>query len=115
MLETLQDRLVTELRLAGASTIDKAGLLLAEFLRRSNARFTVAEEQPEMAYRPAPDGLPLTETIRLKDTRKVARANTVKYQWRALQLLPEADRPSDSGLHVGFMERADGELLIRYQ
>ena len=38
----------------------------------------------------------------MKDTRKVARDNTVKYQWRVLQLLPGA-------------ERADGELMIRYQ
>ena len=51
MLETFQDRLVTELRLAGASTIDDAGLVLQEFLPRFNARFAVAAEQPEMAYR----------------------------------------------------------------
>ena len=35
-----------------------------------------------------PAELSLTETICLKDTRKVARDNTVKYQWRVLQLLP---------------------------
>lgn len=115
MLETFQDRLATELRLAGASTIDEASLVLQEFLPRFNARFAVAAEQPEQSYRPVPEDLSLTETICLKDTRKVARDNTVKYQWRVLQLLPEADRPSYAGLRVDVLERAGGELLIRYK
>ena len=115
MLETLQDRLVTELRLGGASTIDEASMVLQEFLPRFNARFAVAAEQPETAYRPVPEELSLTETICLKDTRKVARDNTVKYQWRVLQLLPEAERPSYAGLRVEILERADGELMIQYQ
>ena len=114
MLETLQDRLVTELRLAGASNIDEASLVLRDYLPRFNARFSVAAEQPELAYRPVPTQLSLTETICLKDTRKVARDNTVKYQWRVLQLLPGADRPSYAGLRMDVLERADGELLIRY-
>ena len=114
MLETFQDRLTTELRLAGASTIDEASSVLQEFLPRFNARFAVAAEQAETAYRQVPDELSLTETICLKDTRKVARDNTVKYQWRVLQLLPGAERPSYAGLRVDVLERADGELLIRY-
>ena len=112
---SFQDWLVTELRLAGASSFDEASLVLQEFLPRFNARFTVAAEQPETAYRPVPDKLSLTETICLKDTRKVARDNTVKYQWRVLQLLPRAERPSYAGLRVEVLERADGELMLRYQ
>ena len=114
MLETFQDRLVTELRLAGASTIEQAHEVLQEFLPRFNDRFAVAAEQPETAYRPVPDEMSLTETICIKDTRKAARDNTVKYQWRVLQLLPGAERPSYAGLRVEVLERADGELLIRY-
>ena len=72
-------------------------------------------EHPETAYRLVPDELSLTETICIKDTRKVARDNTVKYHWRVLQLLPEAERPSYAGLRVEVLERADGELMIRYQ
>ena len=114
MLETFQDRLVTELRLVGASTIDQAHEVLQEFLPQFNDRFAVVAEQPETAYRPVPDEMSLTETICIKDTRKVARDNTVKYQWRVLQLLPGAERPSYAGLRVEVLERADRELLIRY-
>ena len=115
MLETFQDRLVTELRLASASNIDQASFVLQEYLTRFNARFSVAAEQPQTAYRPVPDGLSLIETICLKDTRKVARDNTVKYQWRVLQLLPGEERPSYAGLRVDVLERADGDLMIRYE
>ena len=43
-----------------------------EFLPRFNARFAVAAEQPERAYRPVPAELSLTETISLKHTRREA-------------------------------------------
>ena len=115
MLETFQDRLVTELRLANTSTIDQAKEVLQESLSRFNAQFLVAAEQPETAYRPVPAELLLTEVICIKDTRKVARDNTVKYHWRVLQLLPGAERPSYAGLRVDVLERADGEPMIRYQ
>ena len=61
-----------------------------------------------------PVDLSLTETICINHTRKVARDNTVKYHWRVLQLFPGADRPSYAGLRVEVLERADGELMIRY-
>ena len=115
MLETLQDRPATELRLASASNIDQANLILQEFLPRLNARFAVAAEQPETVYRPVADELSLTETICLKNTRKVTRDNTVKYQWRVVQLLSGEERPSYAGLRVEVLERADGELMTRYQ
>ena len=115
MASTFQDRLVTELRLAGASTMDQANDILQDFLPRFNHRFAVAAEQPEPAYRPVPEELSLTETISIRHTRKVARDNTVKFQWRVLQLLPSNERPSYAGLRVELLERADGELLIRYQ
>ena len=115
MASTFQDRLVTELRLAGSATMDQANQVLREFLPRFNHRFAVAAEQPEPAYRPVPADLSLTETISIKHTRKVARDNTVKYQWRVLQLLPGPARPSYAGLRVDVLERADGELMIRYQ
>ena len=108
MLETFRDRLVTELRLAGASTIDQASDVLQAFLPRFNARFAVAAEHPETAYRPVLDDLSLTETICVRDTRKVAWDNTVKYHWRVLQLLPGEERPSYAGLRVDVLERAAG-------
>ena len=114
MGSTLQDRLVTELRLAGAASIQEANDVLQQFLPRFNAQFAVAAEQPEKAYRPVSTELSLTETICLKHPRKMGRDNTVKYHWRGLQLLPGMDRPSYAGLQVEVLERADGQLMIGY-
>ena len=115
MASSFQDRLVTELRLAGAIAMEEANAVLQEFLPRFNRRFAVTAEQPETAYRSVPSDLDLTEAVSIRHTRKVARDNTVKYQWRVLQLLPGAERPSYAGLRVDLLERADGELMIRYQ
>ena len=48
---TLQDRLVTELRLARATTIDDANRVLDDFLPRFNERFGVPSRDAEAAYR----------------------------------------------------------------
>ena len=112
---TFQDRLVTELRLADARTIDQATAVLQDFLPRYNARFAVQPEHPEPAYRLAGPELCLSEILCFKDTRKVARDNTVKYNWRVLQLLPDQERTSYAGLRVEVLERPDGELIVRYE
>ena len=115
MAETFQDRLVTELRLADARTIDQATAVLRDFLPRCNARFAVPPEHSEAAYRPVSPELCLSEILCFKHTRKVARDNTVKYHWRVLQLLPDRERPSYAGLLVEVLERPDGELIVQYQ
>ena len=115
MAGTFQDRLVSELRLAGARTIDQANALLREFLPRYNAQFAVPAELPEPAYRSWDPQRALDEILCFKHTRKVARDNTVKYQWRTLQLLPGTERPSYAGVQVEVLEHTDGRLQIRYQ
>ena len=115
MGETFQDRLVTELRLAGAKTMDQANALLRDFLPRYNARFAVPADLPESAYRPWDMPRPLDEVLCFKDTRKVARDNTVKYQWRTLQLLPSTERPSYAGMHGEVLEHTDGRLQVRHE
>ena len=57
----------------------------------------------------------MAEIFCFKNTRKVARDNTVKYQWRTLQLLPSTERPSYAGVQVEVLEHTDGRLQIRYQ
>ena len=49
---TFQDRLVTELRLAGVTTIDEANAVLHRFLPRFNEKFGVPAEHSSVAYRP---------------------------------------------------------------
>ena len=100
MAGTFQDRLVTELRLASATTIAEAQAVLERFLPRFNARFAVAARQPAPAWRPLDPALDLGAILAFRHTRSVARDNTVKYHWRTLQLLPSPQRPSYAGARV---------------
>src|SRR5438094_921004 len=50
-----QDRLASELRLAGASCLDEAQRVLEGFLPRHNRRFRIAPNDPTPAWLPAPD------------------------------------------------------------
>lgn len=65
-------------------------------------------EQPASAYRSPGPVLQLAGILCLKHCRKVARDNTVKYNWHTLQLLPSMERPSYAGVQVEVQERSDG-------
>ena len=101
---TFQDRLVTEFRLAGATTIDDANRVLEGFLPRFNTRFGVPAQESEVAYRAVDEGMCLERILCFKYRRRVARDNTVRYRWRTLQLLPGTDRPSYAGAVVNVLE-----------
>lgn len=112
---TFQDRLVTELRLAGAGSIDEANGVLEQFLPRYNRRFRVPTQCPESAYRPLGSELSLEQVLCFKHRRKVAKDNTVKFQLHTLQLLPEPERPSYAGAVVDVLEGLDGRLRVRHE
>ena len=112
---TLQDRLVTELRLARATTIDDANSVLDDFLPRFNERFGVPSQHAETAYRVLDPAMCLDTVLCLKYRRRVDRDNTVKYRWRTLQLLPDRGRPSYAGSVVDVLEGLDGRLAVQYE
>ena len=106
---------MTELRLAGAVTIEEANALLKEFLDRFNARFGVPAQHPEAAYRPLGPRVCLDTALCFRHSRRVARDNTVKYRWRTLQLLPGTERRSYAGAVADVLEGLDGQLAVRYR
>ena len=112
---TFQDRLVSELRLAGASSLAEANAHLGEFLPRFNARFAVPPAVEGVAYRPLPEGLTLERVCCFKYLRTVAADNTVRLGEHCLQLLPGPDRLSYARLAVEVHERLDGSLAVYHQ
>lgn len=112
---TFQDRLVSELRLAQASTLEEATAVLGAFLPRFNARFGVAAAQAGCAYL-APDAqLCLDSVLCYKHYRTVAKDNTVRLGPRTLQVLPGPKRLSYAQARVEVQERLDGQLMVSYQ
>ena len=112
---TLQDRLVSELRVAGAQTMAEANQVLADFLPRYNRRFMVPSAQPGSAYLPIPPGFVPEEVFCLKHQRTVGSDNVVRFNSRRLQVLPEAGRPSYARARVTVHESFDGRLAVYYK
>ncbi len=107
---TFQDRLITELRLAGATTMAQARAVLQQFLLRFNRRFRVPPRCPDTAFRTLSPELCLEQVLCFKHRRRVARDNTVKFQRLTLQLLPGPKRRSYAGAVVVVLEGLDGRL-----
>jgi transposase len=112
---TFQDRLVSELRLAGVNSIDEANHTLQEFLPHFNEHFGVPAAQPEIAYRPIVGQTNIDGVFCYKEVRKVARDNTVQYHGKTLQIFPGPERTSYARVHVEVQERLDGRLVISYR
>ena len=112
---TFQDRLVAELRLAGATTREQAQAVLDEFVPRFNRRFGVPPQCSEPAFRPLDPESCLEQVLCFKHLRKVDRDNTVRFQLRTLQLLPAPERPSYAGATVEVLEGLDGQLKVRHE
>ena len=112
---TFQDRLVAELRLAGATTLEQAQAVLDEFVPRFNRRFGVPPQCSEPAFRPLDPESCLEQVLCFKHRRKVDRDNTVRFQLRTLQLLPAPERPSYAGATVEVLEGLDGQLKVRHE
>lgn len=112
---TFQDRLISELRLAGVSTVEEANQFLQKFLPRYNQHFAVPPAHTEPAYRPVSPGLDIDGVLCFKERRKVAKDNTVQYHGQTLQIFPGLERTSYARAHVEVQARLDGRLLVYYK
>ena len=80
-------------RLAGATTLEQAQGVLDGFVPRFNRRFGVPPQCSEPTSRPLDPELCVEQVLCFKHRWKVGRDNTVRFQLRALQLLPGAGTP----------------------
>jgi hypothetical protein len=110
---TLQDRLVSELRLRGISTLEAANAFLPEFLDDFRRRFGQRPAVPTPAWRPAPRDL--DRVLSCRYSRLVARDNTVRVAARWVQIPPGPGARSYAGCRVEVRELLDGRLMAFYQ
>jgi transposase len=76
--ETLQDRLVKDLRLQNISTIQEANAMLEEFRKQYNRRFAKKPGQQGDAHR-ALDGVNLEHILCIRDTRTLTKDFTIQF------------------------------------
>jgi len=104
---TLQDRLVSELRLRRIATVEAAQAYLPEFIADFNRRFGKPPASTAAAWRRPPRDLPLLLGCRYQ--RVVARDNTVQVGPRWVQL--QGGR-SYARVRVDVRELLDGRLVV---
>jgi transposase len=109
---TFQDRLASELRLAGAADLASANAVLRRFLPDYNRRFARAPRGTETAWRPAPDNL--DRICCFVHERSVSNDNVVQWGGRTFQIPPQPKRFSFAGAKVQIYESLEGKISVYY-
>jgi len=112
---TFQDRLVSELRLAGISGRDEANQFLQSYLLTYNAQFARLPAETDSAYRPVPAKLDLHVIFSFQYSRLVANDNTVRAGATMMQIAESADRSSYAKAKVLFCLGIDGSTFVLYK
>lgn len=90
---TLQDRLVSELRLEGVSTLEEANRFLSSYLPRHNQRFGKQPRETTSAWRSLPPSLDADEVCAFRYVATVSNDNVVSIDGLKLQIpRPEGGR-----------------------
>ena len=113
--KTLQDRLVKELRLAGATTLAEGNALLPAFVADYNARFAKPPANKKDLHRPLRAGDDLDDAFAWKEERTLSRALTLQYDKILFILEPVEQATAAIGKRVTVVDYPDGRLSIRYR
>lgn len=108
----LQDRLVSELRLAGACDLESANRVLQKFIADYNRRFARVPRQTECAWRPAPKDL--DRICCFQHARIVSNDNVVQWDGHRFQIPPHPRRFSFAGAKVWLYQNLEGKIAIYY-
>jgi len=108
----LQDRLTSELRLAGAADLHSANAVLTRFIADYNRRFARSPRDLLTAWRPAPENL--DRICCFVHERVVSHDNIVQWQGQRFQIPQQARRFSFAGAKVHLYQALDGRVSLYY-
>jgi hypothetical protein len=113
--QTLQDRLVREMRLLGINTMQQGNAYLPEFILDFNARFAVQPRSSLDAHRPLLAHQNLDQILTWQETRSVSKNLTAQFKNVVYQI--QTDRPAYA-LHnaqVIICQDTIGKVTILYK
>lgn len=112
--QTLQDRLVKEMRLRNISTIQEANAYLPEFIKEFNAQFSVQPKSTVNMHRALRNDENLDQILTQKHTRILSKTLTISYGNRIYQI--DTDRPTYAMRHanVTLQEDTRGAITLWY-
>jgi transposase len=109
---TCQDRLVSELRLARATTLDQANAVLARFCADYNLRFACPAADSARDFRSLPRRFDLARCLSFHYRRVVAADHTVTLGAHAIALPALPGQRGYAGETVELAHHLDGRLLV---
>lgn len=113
--QTLQDRLVKELRLRGISDMSAGNAYLPEFCEDYNRRFAVAPRSNHDAHRPLLTTENLDHILSHQETRTLSKILTLQYDKVIYQIQTQRPEYSLRKARVTVCENAQGEIAILYK
>jgi transposase len=111
---TFQDRLVSELRLAGAKTPPQAQAVLERYLPEHNRKFAKPAAKAELAWRKA-SFTQIEQALCFKQQRTVAKDNTVTFEGTAFQIPKQSAHRSYANKRIAVHVLLDGAVEFFYQ
>lgn len=112
---TLQDRLVSELRLADARSAIGANRVLLRYRLQHNARFAVPPGDSNSAWRPLPRGLDADELSAFQYLRVVLNDNTVRIGKKTIDIKKQPSRATFARATVLVRHLLVGGFRVYYQ
>jgi hypothetical protein len=112
MNQTLQDRLMKELRLRGISSMEAGNAFLPEYTEDCNRRFGRAPQNPHDAHRPLQDGEDLSRIFSWQEERTMSRNLTVHFKRVTYLVEPGPSTLPFGGKRVRVHEWDDGRVEI---
>ena len=112
MWQTLQDRLIKEMRLSGIKTLEEANAFLPGFIERYNARFGVASRDPNPAWVKPEAALDQAYYFAAKEERVVRADHTLSWRGKTILLQRKKGERSLAGARVQVHTTPEGERFV---
>ncbi|MFS8069475.1 MAG: ISNCY family transposase [Byssovorax sp.] len=112
---TLQDRLTSELRLAGASTVGEANRIVELYRSDHNARFAIAPQDANPAWRPLGPEMTADEACALQYARRVLNNNTVRVGREVIDIPAQPRRGTFAKANVLVRHLLNGEYRVYFR
>jgi len=112
---TLQDRLVSELRLAQATTAEQANEVLGRFTAEHNERFAIAPAEPTTAWRKVRRGTDLDRICSFYYEATVLNDNTVRIGGTVIDIPPGPRKRGYAQAQVEVRQLLDGSWIVVFE
>jgi hypothetical protein len=106
--------LVSELRLAKATTVEQANAVLATYRVDHNRRFAIAPQETDSAWRPVRASVDLEQICSFQYRATVLNDNTVRLANRVIDIPPGPSRRSYAHARVNLSQHLDGTWSVYF-